>query len=81
MLVSADSDVTVRSGGLEDAGPCGQAAPHPVPWAAGARTRREVVEIALRRVVEKGRVYAELLKARGRHAWKGDIDGRRRPRS
>ncbi len=32
----------------------------------GARTKREVVEIALRHLVEKKAVYAALLEARGK---------------
>lgn len=39
----------------------------------GARTKREVVDIALRRLVEKGELYRAIRKLRGRLAWEGDI--------
>jgi Arc/MetJ family transcription regulator len=39
----------------------------------GARTKREVVEIALRRLVEKGELYRALRKLRGKLDWKGDV--------
>jgi Arc/MetJ family transcription regulator len=45
----------------------------------GARTKREVVDIALRRLVEKSTIYARIRKLRGRLEWEGDVDaGRRR---
>ena len=46
----------------------------------GARTKREVVDIALRRLVEKGTLYSRLRKLRGRLSWEGDIDADRRAR-
>jgi len=39
----------------------------------GARSKREAVDIALRRLVEKGSLYRSLRKARGKLAWKGDV--------
>lgn len=33
----------------------------------GARTKREVVDIALRRLVEKGSLYRSIRKLRGTH--------------
>lgn len=46
----------------------------------GARTKREVVDIALRRVVEKGSLYRAVRRLRGRLAWKGDVDAWRSAR-
>jgi Arc/MetJ family transcription regulator len=40
----------------------------------GARTKREVVDIALRRLVEKGALYRALRRLRGKLAWRGDVD-------
>ncbi len=39
----------------------------------GARTKREVVDLALRRLVQKGNAYRALRRLRGRLAWDGDI--------
>jgi len=39
----------------------------------GAGTKREVVDIALRRLVEKGGLYRSLRRLRGSLAWKGDV--------
>ena len=47
----------------------------------GARTKREAVDIALRRLVEKGSLYRALRRARGRIRWEGDIDAWRRARA
>jgi len=46
----------------------------------GARTKREAVDIALRRLVEKGSLYRALRQAKGRIAWEGDVDTWRRAR-
>ena len=40
----------------------------------GSRTKREVVDVALRRLVEKGTLYRALRRSRGKFAWEGDID-------
>lgn len=40
----------------------------------GARTKREAVEVALQRLVEKGSLYKAIRKLRGKLAWKGDLD-------
>jgi Arc/MetJ family transcription regulator len=40
----------------------------------GARTKREVVDIALRRLLEKGGLYRALRRLRGELAWRGDVD-------
>lgn len=40
----------------------------------GARTKREVVDIALRRLLEKGGLYRALRRLRGALAWKGSVD-------
>jgi Arc/MetJ family transcription regulator len=39
----------------------------------GARTKREVVDIALRRLVEKGTLYKAILGQKGQAVWEGDI--------
>jgi Arc/MetJ family transcription regulator len=39
----------------------------------GASTKREVVDVALRRLVEKGSLYRALRKLRGKAEWKGDV--------
>jgi Arc/MetJ family transcription regulator len=39
----------------------------------GARTKREVVDIALRRLVEKGTVYRALSRLRGKAVWEGNV--------
>jgi Arc/MetJ family transcription regulator len=46
----------------------------------GARTKREVVEIALRRLVEKGELYRAALLLKGRLEWSGDLQSWRRGR-
>lgn len=46
----------------------------------GARSKREAVDIALRRLVEKGTLYRALRRLRGRLAWEGDVDSSRRSR-
>ena len=46
----------------------------------GARTKREVVDIALRRLVEKGGLYRALRNLRGKLAWEGDTDAWRSER-
>ena len=40
----------------------------------GARSKREAVDIALRRLVEKGTIYRALRRLRGELAWKGDVE-------
>lgn len=39
----------------------------------GARTKREVVDIALRRLVEKGSLYRSIRALRGQLPWDGNI--------
>ena len=39
----------------------------------GARSKREAVDVALRRLVEKGTIYSALRRLRGKLAWKGDL--------
>jgi len=46
----------------------------------GARTKREAVDIALRRLVEKGGLYRAVRRLRGEIAWKGDVDAWRSAR-
>jgi len=47
----------------------------------GARTKREAVDIALRRLVQKGSLYRALRRARGRIRWEGDLGAWRRARA
>ena len=46
----------------------------------GSRTKREVVDIALRRLVEKGTLYRALRRLRGKLEWQGDVDAWRSSR-
>ena len=46
----------------------------------GSRTKREVVDIALRRLVEKGTLYRALRRSRGKLEWEGDVDAWRSSR-
>ncbi len=46
----------------------------------GARTKREVVDIALRRLVDKGSLYRAAMKLRGKAAWEGNVAGWRSAR-
>ena len=39
----------------------------------GAKSKREAVEIALRRLVEKGTICRSLRRWRGKLAWRGDL--------
>ncbi|HEY3175420.1 MAG TPA: type II toxin-antitoxin system VapB family antitoxin [Candidatus Polarisedimenticolia bacterium] len=47
----------------------------------GARTKREVVNIALRRLVDKGSLYRAARRLRGKLTWEGDVDAWRAGRS
>ena len=47
----------------------------------GAKTKREAVEIALRRLVEKGSLYRAIRKLRGKLEWAGDLGSWRAARS
>ena len=47
----------------------------------GARTKREVVNIALRRLVEKGSLYRAVRRLRGKLEWEGDVDAWRSARA
>lgn len=40
----------------------------------GARSKREAVDIALRRLVEKGSLYRSIRNLRGQLAWEGNVD-------
>ena len=40
----------------------------------GARTKRQVVNIALRRLVDKGSLYRSLRRLRGKAAWEGNVN-------
>jgi Arc/MetJ family transcription regulator len=46
----------------------------------GARTKREAVEIALRRLVDKGTLYRKIRALRGKLHWEGDISALRQDR-
>jgi Arc/MetJ family transcription regulator len=47
----------------------------------GARTKREVVDIALRRLVEKGDLYLKIRRLRGRLDWDGNVEAWRSART
>ena len=47
----------------------------------GARTKREAVDIALRRLVAKGSLYRAVRRLRGKVAWEGDVDAWRGART
>lgn len=47
----------------------------------GATTKREVVDLALRRLVEKGTLYRALRRLKGELPWKGDVSGSRSART
>jgi Arc/MetJ family transcription regulator len=47
----------------------------------GARTKREVVDIALRRLVEKGSLYRAIRRLQGKLEWEGDVDAWRSGRT
>jgi Arc/MetJ family transcription regulator len=46
----------------------------------GARTKREVVDLALRRLVDRGSLYASIRGLRGRLNWDGNIAASRASR-
>lgn len=47
----------------------------------GARSKREAVDIALRRLVQKGSLYHALRRLRGKLAWEGDVGSWRSART
>jgi Arc/MetJ family transcription regulator len=47
----------------------------------GARTKREAVDVALRRLVEKGTLYRSLRRLKGKLKWEGDVDAWRSERT
>lgn len=47
----------------------------------GAKSKREAVDIALRRLVEKGTLYKAIRNLRGKLAWEGDIESWRSSRT
>ena len=48
---------------------------------SGAKTKKQVVDLALRTLVARGSAYRALRRLRGRLAWHGDIEAWRRSRS
>ena len=46
----------------------------------GASTKREVVDLALRRLVEKGTLYRSIRRLKGELGWDGDVTGWRSAR-
>ena len=46
-----------------------------------ARSKRELVEIALRRIVDNAEIHRELSKLRGKNVWQGDVGSWRRART
>ena len=47
----------------------------------GAKSKREAVDIALRRLVEKGTLYKAIRNLRGKLEWDGDVESWRSLRS
>ncbi len=47
----------------------------------GAKSKREAVDIALRRLVQKGSLYRSLRRLRGKAVWEGDVTAWRSRRS
>lgn len=47
----------------------------------GARTKREVVDMALRRLIQKGSLYRAVRRLRGKLAWEGDVSSWRSGRT
>jgi Arc/MetJ family transcription regulator len=47
----------------------------------GARTENEVVDIALRQLVEEAKLYRSVRDLRGEFRWEGDVDGWRLDRT
>ena len=47
----------------------------------GATTKREVVDLALRRLVEKGTLYRALRRLKGELPWDGNVSGWRSART
>ena len=47
----------------------------------GASSKREVVDIALRRLVEKGSLYRAMRRLKGELSWEGDVAGWRSART
>lgn len=47
----------------------------------GFTTKRAVVDLALRRLVEKGTLYRALRRIEGTLAWDGDVSGSRSART
>lgn len=47
----------------------------------GAKTKRQVVDIALRRLVEKGTLYRSIQQLRGKLEWEGNFDSWRSART
>jgi Arc/MetJ family transcription regulator len=47
----------------------------------GARTKSEVVEIALRQLVERDSLYRSIRELRGELRWEGDVDAWRSSRT
>lgn len=47
----------------------------------GARTKREVVDLALRRLVEKDSLYRSIRRLRGKLEWEGNVDAWRSART
>ena len=46
----------------------------------GASSKREVVDLALRRLVEKGSLYRSIRRLKGELGWDGDVTGWRSAR-
>ncbi len=47
----------------------------------GAKSKREAVDIALRRLVQKGSLYRAMRRLRGKLEWEGDVESWRSART
>jgi Arc/MetJ family transcription regulator len=47
----------------------------------GSKSKREVVDIALKKLVSMATTYRQLRKMKGKFSWQGDISGWRKDRS
>ena len=47
---------------------------------SGAKTKKQVVDLALRKLVARGSAYRALRRLKGKLPWQGDIEAWRRPR-
>ena len=77
------SSSTIVTHRIADAGPGKPRTSAAAPRRAtnSARTKREVVDIALRRLVDKGSLYRSIRDLHGKLEWEGDVDAWRSART